>query len=42
VHPARLAATGRSVGASLYHTLEVLGRDRVLARFERALAKLAA
>lgn len=42
MHPARLAATGRSVGASLYHTLEVLGRDRVLARFERALAKLAA
>ena len=42
VHPARLAATGRSVGASLYHTLEVLGRDRVLARFERALAKLSA
>ncbi len=42
VHPARLAATGRSVGASLYHTLEVLGRDRTLARFDRALAKLGA
>ena len=42
VHPARLAATGRSVGASLYHTLEVFGRDRVLARFDRALAKLSA
>ena len=41
VHPARIAATGRSVGASLYHTLEVMGRGRVLARFERALAKLA-
>ncbi len=42
VHPARLAATGRSVGASLYHTLEVLGRERVLARFDRALTKLSA
>jgi glutamyl-tRNA synthetase len=42
VHPARVAVTGRSVGASLYHTLEVLGRERVLARFERALAKLSA
>ena len=42
VHPARIGATGRSVGASLYHTLEVLGRDRVLARFNRALAKLSA
>lgn len=37
VHPARVAATGRTVGASLYHTLEVLGRERVLARFARTL-----
>ena len=42
VHPARVAVTGRSVGASLYHTFEVMGRERVLARFERALAKFAA
>jgi glutamyl-tRNA synthetase len=42
VHPARVAATGRTVGASLYHTLEVMGRDRVLARFRRALPKCAA
>ena len=42
VHPARVAATGRSVGASLYHTLEVLGRERVLARFARALAEFGA
>ena len=42
VHPARVAATGRTVGASLYHTLEALGRDRVLARFARALAEFAA
>jgi glutamyl/glutaminyl-tRNA synthetase len=39
VHPARVAATGRTVGASLYHTLEVLGRERVLARFATALGR---
>ena len=39
IHPARVAVTGRSVGASLYHTFEVMGRDRVLARFTRALAQ---
>jgi len=36
IHPARLAVSGRSVGPSLYHLLEVLGKDRVLARLERA------
>jgi len=36
VHPARTAASGKTVGPSLYHMLEVLGRDRVLARFARA------
>jgi len=35
VHPARVAATGRNVGPSLYHLLELLGRDRVLNRFAR-------
>lgn len=39
VHPARLAVSGRSVGPSLYHMLEVLGRERVLARMERTLQK---
>ena len=39
VHPARLACTGKTAGPSLYHLLEVLGKERVLARFERALAK---
>ena len=42
VHPARVAVTGRTVGASLYHTFEVMGRERVLARFQRALTKFAA
>jgi glutamyl-tRNA synthetase len=27
--------SGRSVGPSLYHMLEVLGKERVLARIER-------
>ena len=39
VHPARVAASGRSVGPSLYHMLEVMGKERVLARFQRAPAK---
>ncbi len=38
VHPARLACTGRMVGPSLYHLMEVLGREEVLRRFDRALA----
>ena len=42
VHPARTAASGKTVGPSLYHMLEVLGRDRVLARFERAAKTFAA
>jgi glutamyl/glutaminyl-tRNA synthetase len=39
VHPTRLAATGSNVGPSLYHLLEVLGKDKVLARIDRALAR---
>ncbi|HUB66660.1 MAG TPA: glutamate--tRNA ligase family protein [Candidatus Methylacidiphilales bacterium] len=42
VHPARLAVSGRSVGPSLYHMLEVMGRTRVLGRFERAEKTFAA
>jgi glutamyl-tRNA synthetase len=38
VHPTRLAATGSNVGPSLYHLLEVLGKQKVLARIDRALA----
>jgi glutamyl-tRNA synthetase len=36
IHPTRLAVSGSSVGPSLYHLLEVLGRARVLSRLERA------
>lgn len=38
VHPTRLAATGSNVGPSLYHLLEVLGKERVLVRIDRALS----
>jgi nondiscriminating glutamyl-tRNA synthetase len=41
VHPTRLACTGAKAGPSLYHLLEVLGRERVLARLDRALAAAA-
>jgi glutamyl-tRNA synthetase len=40
VHPTRLAVTGGSAGPSLYHLLEILGREKVLARITRALAKI--
>src|SRR5229473_3109578 len=39
VHPARVAVSGRSVGPSLYHMLEVMGKARVLTRFEHATEK---
>jgi len=35
IHPARVACSGRSVGASLYHMLEVLGKERVLLRLNK-------
>jgi glutamyl-tRNA synthetase len=37
IHPTRLAVTGSNVGPSLYHLLEVLGKEKVLARIDRAL-----
>jgi len=39
VHPARIAVSGRAIGPSLYHMLEVMGKERVLARFEQATAR---
>ena len=39
VHPTRLACTGKTAGPSLYHLLEVLGRERVLERLDRAIAR---
>src|SRR5438105_4595778 len=42
VHPARVAVSGRSVGPSLYHMLEVMGKERVLKHFDRMNAQLGA
>lgn len=38
--PVRVAVTGRTVGLPLFESLEVLGRDRTLARLESALGRL--
>jgi glutamyl-tRNA synthetase len=38
--PVRVAVTGRSVGLPLFESLEVLGRDRTLARLGSARSKL--
>jgi len=35
-HPLRVAITGRTVGLPLFESLELLGRERTLARIERA------
>jgi glutamyl-tRNA synthetase len=40
--PVRVAVTGRTVGLPLFESLQVLGRDRTLARIDAALAKLTA
>ena len=42
IHPARIAVSGRGIGPSLYHMLEVMGKERVLARFERMISQLGA
>lgn len=41
-HPLRVSVSGRMQGPSLFHMVEVLGRDRVVARVERVLNKLRA
>jgi glutamyl-tRNA synthetase len=42
IHPARIAVSGRSVGPSLYHMLEVLGKERVQTRFARTVERFQA
>jgi glutamyl-tRNA synthetase len=37
VHPVRLACTGNPNGPSLYHLLEVIGKEKTLARIEKAM-----
>jgi glutamyl-tRNA synthetase len=38
IHTLRFAVSGRNVGPSLYHLLDVLGKDEVLRRIRRCLA----
>ncbi|MFJ9618482.1 glutamate--tRNA ligase [Streptomyces noursei] len=40
--PVRVAVTGRTVGLPLFESLEILGKERTLARIDAALAKLTA
>ena len=40
--PVRVAVTGRTIGLPLFESLEILGREKTLARIDAALAKLAA
>lgn len=42
VHPCRVAVSGRAVGPGLYEMLVVLGKTRVIARIDNALAKFGA
>lgn len=37
VHPTRVACTGSTAGPSLYHLLEILGKERVLQRLDQAM-----
>lgn len=37
IHPCRVAISGQAVGPSLYHSLEIMGRDRALSRLRRAV-----
>jgi glutamyl-tRNA synthetase len=39
-HPVRLAVTGNPSGPSLYHLLEVMGKEKALPRIDQALAML--
>ncbi|MFF5472247.1 glutamate--tRNA ligase [Streptomyces achromogenes] len=39
--PVRVAVTGRTVGLPLFESMELLGRDRVLARLDTAVRRLA-
>ncbi len=41
IHAVRVAVTGKAVGFGMFETLEILGRERCLARIERALSRLA-
>ncbi|MFD4873996.1 glutamate--tRNA ligase [Streptomyces sp. NPDC058420] len=40
--PVRVAVTGRTIGLPLFESLEILGKEKTLARIDAALTKLAA
>ena len=39
IHSTRLACTGNPHGPSLYHLLEVLGKEKAMQRIEQALVQ---
>ena len=39
IHPLRVALTGKTIGPGLFELIDVLGRDRVLERLDRAIAR---
>ena len=39
IHPCRVAVSGKTVGPSLYHMLEVLGKEKVLERLDRVTSQ---
>ena len=41
IHAVRVAVTGKGVGFGMFEILEILGRERCLARIDRARALLA-
>lgn len=41
VHPTRIACCGKPAGPSLYHLIAILGKDKVLARLDKAIARMA-
>ncbi len=41
IHPVRVAVTGRTTGPGLFETMSVLGRERLLRRFDRAIGMFA-
>jgi glutamyl/glutaminyl-tRNA synthetase len=41
VHPARVAVSGRGIGPGLYEMIEILGKERSLARIAKGIEKAA-
>ena len=41
IHPARVALTGRAESPGMYEVVEILGKERVLKRLEKAIHFLA-